>query len=746
LSGRSDLHCYFWPAATRLLKPDGYFGFLTSSSWLDVEYGFALQGWLLRNFRILAIMESAAEPWFEDARVKTCVTILQRCDDDAQRMANRVRFVRFNSKLADIIGVPAAPENEDARQAALQDLRERILGAEADRQDKDLRIIVKTQRELWQDGVRAGTILGDLWEARSPNDSEGGGATYPDPPSTGAIWRIREGPPEEYRAGKWGQYLRAPDLYFDIMGRFGSRFVALGEIAGVRFGVKSGCDAFFMPKDITSAMLEAHKDDLDFRRRAGGASRKDAASGKLKIVLAGDGSLHPIEAKYLAPEVHSLMNVDRPIVRAAHLDRVVLLVGEPMYKLKTRAPWVWRYLQYGMTAQFPSGRSKRVPVPKRSTCAAREPWYDLTNLVRPGMAFWPMAQQYRHIIAANPERLICNHNLFDLSQAALSDRESASLVAVLNSTLVGLFKTFYGRYAGTEGNLKTEVVDVNLLQVPDPRGVSTKVAGRLIKSLKRMTEREVGRLVEEQLMDCHNPDRARRIAAGPIVLSNELQQPDRRALDDAVFELLGVDDLQERAALIARLYEATARHFRDIRVVEIQKMQQRAKSDNHEFKVHNLAEDIWDAAAIEDAMTLTEWIGQRPESDSLVIIPEERPAVLSQEVMFTPNTVYFGKPRKAHVDCQSRGQAELITLVANLGISGEVRTPSKLQSSIKLLDRINVRLERARARFRELAESRTSDERVQDQLLELLERWFVLGRTAERPVAPPETDAETPDQ
>ena len=99
LTGRSDLHCYFWPAAARLLKPDGYFGFLTSSSWMDVEYGFALQGWMLRHFRILAVMESAAEPWFEDARVKTCIAILQRCDDEAARMANRVRFVRFSPQV-----------------------------------------------------------------------------------------------------------------------------------------------------------------------------------------------------------------------------------------------------------------------------------------------------------------------------------------------------------------------------------------------------------------------------------------------------------------------------------------------------------------------------------------------------------------------------------------------------------------------------------------------------------------------
>ncbi len=83
LSGRADLHCYFWPAATRLLKPDGYFGFLTSSSWLDVEYGFALQGWILRHFQLIAVIESADEPWFTDARVKTAITILRRCDDES---------------------------------------------------------------------------------------------------------------------------------------------------------------------------------------------------------------------------------------------------------------------------------------------------------------------------------------------------------------------------------------------------------------------------------------------------------------------------------------------------------------------------------------------------------------------------------------------------------------------------------------------------------------------------------------
>ena len=742
LSGRSDLHCYFWPAAARLLREDGYFGFLTSSSWMDVEYGFALQGWMLRHFRILAVMESAAEPWFQDARVKTCVAILQRCDDEAARMANRVRFVRFAWKLADIIGVAPTPDNEDARQTAIEALRKRILNATADCQNQDLRIIVKTQRDLWADGVRAGAILGSaegIDGPDEPEDGEGGDEEGADSPEA-TMSRICGETANVYRAGKWGRYVRAPDIYFDIMRRFGGRFVALGEAAAIRRGITSGCDAFFMPKDITADLLARHNSDRDFRQAASGAPRKDVESGKLRIIKAGDGSVHPVEAKYLATEVHSLMKVNRPVVRAADLDRVVLLVGEPMDKLKTKSPWVWRYLRYGMTATFASAKSKPVPVPKRSTCAARDPWYDLTGLVRPGAAFWPMSQQYRHIIAANPERLVCNHNLFDLAPARLSPPEASALLAVLNSTLVGLFKTFFGRFAGTEGNLKTEVVDVNLLEVPDPRGVPANIAKRLRDALESMARREVGRLVEEQLMDCHTPERARKLAAGPLVLANELREADRRVLDDAVFELLGVADPTERDELIGRLYEATARHFRDIRVVEIEKMEQRSKADNKRFRVGDLAADIWDAAELEDATPMADWVGRQPESDSLAILLDERPAVLSKDVMFFPNTVYFGKGRKGHIDCQSRGQAELVVRLASLGVHGQVRLPADLGPCLIVLERVDRRVERARARFKELAESRTGDERVQDQLMEVLERWFVVGRRTAKPGAVAETD------
>jgi len=98
------------------------------------------------------------------------------------------------------------------------------------------------------------------------------------------------------------------------------------------------------------------------------------------------------------------------------------------------------------------------------------------------------------------------------------------LAAVLNSTLVGLFKSYYGRYAGTEGNLKTEVVDVNLLDVPDPRLASAAVAKKLRDAFEKLCERDTGPLVEQEFMDCHSAERARKLAEKPTGLPEELKQ------------------------------------------------------------------------------------------------------------------------------------------------------------------------------------------------------------------------------
>ncbi|MGH7913505.1 MAG: hypothetical protein ACREPW_02490, partial [Candidatus Binataceae bacterium] len=188
--------------------------------------------------------------------------------------------------------------------------------------------------------------------------------------------------------------------------------------------------------------------------------------------------------EYLQPEVHTLRDLQQAEVRASDCDRLILLVGQPLSALK--GTWVARYLRYGETQNFASGKSKPVPVPKRSTCAARDPWYNLTKLTKPGVAFWPMAHQYRHVIPFNPESLICNHRMFDVL-VGQKDADPRVLAGILNSTIVALWKTFYGRFTGTEGSLDTEVIDVRALEVPDPRTVSPDTAERIRGAFQQLT-------------------------------------------------------------------------------------------------------------------------------------------------------------------------------------------------------------------------------------------------------------------
>ncbi len=101
-SGRSDIYVYFFAHSTRFLRRGGRLVFLTASSWLDAGYGAPLRDFLRENFKIVSIIESAAESFFADASVNTIVTVLERETEQINRDTNPVRFVQLNRPLAEI--------------------------------------------------------------------------------------------------------------------------------------------------------------------------------------------------------------------------------------------------------------------------------------------------------------------------------------------------------------------------------------------------------------------------------------------------------------------------------------------------------------------------------------------------------------------------------------------------------------------------------------------------------------------
>jgi hypothetical protein len=348
-----------------------------------------------------------------------------------------------------------------------------------------------------------------------------------------------------------------------------------------------------------------------------------------------------------------------------------------------------------------------------------------------GVAFWPKAQKYRHIIPANPEGLVCNCNLYAVVPDLANENERIALPAILNSTLVGLFKCFYGRYAGSEGTLKTEVVDTMLLEIPDPRGVSRELAERLAKALRMMAQREVTHLVEDALLECHSEEAMREILRKPPEFPKELCQSDRRELDDCMLELIGVTDKNQRQQLLNELYRETTTYYRFQRTQDIQAMEDRSGRKSSRFGPQDLAESIWRSLAdAEKGPPILEWIASSWRETMAVEIPEGIPEALGSSDLFNPNAVIFTRDKKVHqVNYASPEQAELVVQLARLGIDGVVKVPKAPYGCKQCLEQLQARLSTAEERFAELVGSRTGSQSLQEKTTSLLLRWYTYGKS-----------------
>jgi type I restriction-modification system DNA methylase subunit len=228
ISKRAGIYAYFFIHGTKFLQNGGRFGFVVSNSWLDVDYGKGLQEHFLSHYKIISIIESKVERWFEDADVNTCIVILEKTVGEKQlkeRENHLVRFTYLKKPLRSFI--PPAEnlwEKEQARLEAIDKLIKTILAPHSTYyENDDLRIYPKSQKELWEEGY----------------DSEG----------------------KKYVGAKWGKYLRAPQIFFTILEKGKGKFVPLKQVAKVRFGIKTGANEFFY---LTEEQIQKWKIEKEF--------------------------------------------------------------------------------------------------------------------------------------------------------------------------------------------------------------------------------------------------------------------------------------------------------------------------------------------------------------------------------------------------------------------------------------------------------------------------------------------------
>jgi len=88
----TDVYGYFLIHATNFLKDNGRLAFIISDSWLNMNFGRALKEFLLRHYKITAII-GFEERVFKDAQIRTILILVE----NSSSKNNRVRFIRLRN-------------------------------------------------------------------------------------------------------------------------------------------------------------------------------------------------------------------------------------------------------------------------------------------------------------------------------------------------------------------------------------------------------------------------------------------------------------------------------------------------------------------------------------------------------------------------------------------------------------------------------------------------------------------------
>ncbi len=399
LSGQADIYAYLFFHTARLLKEDGgRMGIVTSNSWLDVAYGYELQKFFLKNFTIVAILESRCEPWFEEAAVNTVVTILERTQNKKEKSDHLVKFVKIRKRLKDLIPW-------DMKMEAMN----RWMGLD--------RLVHKIERA----GSENYQLKGEKFE-----NAQRGLATYED-----EDFRIRTVKQSELLASleatgktdKWGRYLRAPDIYFEILEKCKDKLVPLKEVAEVRFGIKTGINEFFY----------LNQDKIKHWK---------------------------VEKEFLAPVIKSPKEAKGLILRSKEVSHKVFLCHKTKIELRKQKQFgALKYIEWGEKQSNKDG----IAWPNISTVSGRQLWYNIGIRV-PGKLLLQMITNDRFFAPYNSDNVHVDHNLFEAFPK--NHGYSFGLGIFVNSSLSALFRELISRVNLGEGATKTEGIDWKELSIP----------------------------------------------------------------------------------------------------------------------------------------------------------------------------------------------------------------------------------------------------------------------------------------
>ena len=433
LDAKSDLYIYFYFHGLSLLNPEGSFCFITSNSWLDVGYGKDLQEFLLKHCHTKQIIDNQSRRSFASADVNTVICLFSAPDEKRKSGLDKTtRFVMFKTPFEGVLDAVIFEEVEEAEERTSR---------------KEHRTFPVRQRVLLESGGEYQTT------------DRSTAAKY-----SGDKW-----------GGKWGgKYLRAPDIYWTILEKARDKLVCLGDVAEVRFGIKTGANEFFYLDD-------------DTVRRWG------------------------IEDEFLKPVIKSPRECKSILIDPNQLKFKLFMCGKDKEDLDGTA--ALEYIEWGESKEFD----------QRPSCSGRPRWWDLGEWEYPDM-LWSDAYNVRFGCFENAGNYFGDKRFFVMKFKG----ENLVTRAYLNSTIIPLLIETEGITNLGEGVVYTNVYWLKTLPVLENHEASDEVR----QCYDRIKTRRILSIFEE----IHQPDR--RALDSLIFDALNLTQGERDAVYEAVVNLV----------------------------------------------------------------------------------------------------------------------------------------------------------------------------------------------------------------
>lgn len=481
ISKRAGIYAYFFVHASKFLKDGKHLGFVVSNSWLDVDYGKGLQEFFLMHFKIIAIIGSKVERWFTEADINTCIVILQKCSDEKLRNENSVRFVTLKKKLSEFIPHTSDTwEKQIERIQKIELFRRTILYHDSLYENEEMRIFPIKQEELWIEGFK--------WKDNI-EETDSNGIIHENAEKFG-----------KYVGGKWGKYLRAPEIFFKVLDKGKGKLAPLRKVARINAGCYTGINEFF-------------------------------------YIEKNPNLKEGIEEEFLTPIIRNTRQINSIAINTKAIDTHVFVCQWDKNKLKKqRNDGALAYINWGerQTTRERQKRKEGVRYPNVETVKSNKPgWWSIPERnITPTELFMIYVINKRFIVALADKPITSDRCFHRISPNIKEHKEL--LGAILNSTLTIFNIEVYGRSNLGLGALKFETSDAKRILTLNPNVISEKKKNKILLAFSSFKSRTVKDIFKEIG------------ASSPENVTLENVEPCRRELDKVIMgNVLGLTDEEQ---------------------------------------------------------------------------------------------------------------------------------------------------------------------------------------------------------